>query len=162
ARSEPQVHTNGTDSQPPGSSLRLEPGGWARNSSSRDHCRGRVLGFRRPLFGDCAPGYGDAAIVGVIRRLNLCVEVEAGDATVLWHVGFSLGLLYVASCVRAGAVTMDGTLNIAQRTKKVDVDNRLPLKYYHRTAEKLLKQSRIFRDAENTIDYYILLLRFSR
>ncbi|XP_073394427.1 AMSH-like ubiquitin thioesterase 1 isoform X2 [Physcomitrium patens] len=57
---------------------------------------------------------------------------------------------------------MEGTLNIAQRTNKVDVDNRLPLKYYYRTAENLLKQARIFRDAGNTIDYYILLLRFSR
>nr|PNR52677.1 hypothetical protein PHYPA_009051 [Physcomitrium patens] len=114
-----------------------------------------------PLFGDCAPGYGDAAIVGVIRRLNLCVEPDAGDATVLWHVGFFLGLLYIASSVRAGVVTMEGTLNIAQRTKKVDVDNRLPLKYYYRTADNLLKQARIFRDEGNTIDYYILLLRFS-
>lgn len=35
---------------------------------------------------------------------------------------------------------MEGTLTIAAKTKRVDVDNRLPLKYYYRTADNLLKQ----------------------
>jgi STAM-binding protein len=33
-----------------------------------------------------------------------------------------------------------GTLNIAAKTKKLDVDSRLSLKYYYRTADNLLKQ----------------------
>ena len=35
---------------------------------------------------------------------------------------------------------MMGALSIAARTKKLDVDNRLSLKYYYRTADNLLKQ----------------------
>uniref|UniRef100_A0A7I4FQ00 MPN domain-containing protein n=1 Tax=Physcomitrium patens TaxID=3218 RepID=A0A7I4FQ00_PHYPA len=56
---------------------------------------------------------------------------------------------------------MEGTLTIAAKTKRVDVDNRLPLKYYYRTADNLLKQARVYRDEGNVIDYYILLVRFS-
>jgi hypothetical protein len=35
---------------------------------------------------------------------------------------------------------MRGTLNIAAKAKKRDVDNRFSLKYYYRTADNLLKQ----------------------
>jgi STAM-binding protein len=35
---------------------------------------------------------------------------------------------------------MRGPLNIAAKTKKLDVDNRLSLKLYYRTADNLLKQ----------------------
>ena len=35
---------------------------------------------------------------------------------------------------------MRGTLSIAAKTKKLDVDSRLSLKYYYRTADNLLKQ----------------------
>ncbi|KAG0596661.1 hypothetical protein M758_UG274100 [Ceratodon purpureus] len=54
-----------------------------------------------------------------------------------------------------------GTLSITAKTKKLDVDSCLSLKYYYRTADNLLKQARIYRDEGNVIDYYILLLRFS-
>lgn len=54
-----------------------------------------------------------------------------------------------------------GALSIAANTKKLDVDSRLSLKYYYRTADNLLKQARIYRDEGNVIDHYILLLRFS-
>lgn len=56
---------------------------------------------------------------------------------------------------------MKGALDIAAKTKKLDVDSRLSLRYYYRTADNLLKQAGIYRDEGNTIDYYILLLRFS-
>ncbi|CAK9268576.1 unnamed protein product [Sphagnum jensenii] len=56
---------------------------------------------------------------------------------------------------------MRGGLNIAAKTRKLDVDNRLPLKLYYRTAENLLKQASIYREERNIIDLYILLLRFS-
>lgn len=35
---------------------------------------------------------------------------------------------------------MRGALNIAAKTRKLDVDNRLSLKLYYRTADNLLKQ----------------------
>jgi STAM-binding protein len=57
---------------------------------------------------------------------------------------------------------MRGGLNIAAKTRKLDVDNRLPLKLYYRTADNLLKQASIYREERNIIDLYILLLRFSR
>jgi hypothetical protein len=53
-------------------------------------------------------------------------------------------------------------LDIAARTRKLDVDNRLPVKLYYRTADNLLKQANIYREEGNIIDLYILLLRFSR
>ncbi|KAH9571586.1 hypothetical protein CY35_02G101500 [Sphagnum magellanicum] len=56
---------------------------------------------------------------------------------------------------------MRGGLNIAAKTRKLDVDNRLPLKLYYRTADNLLKQASIYREERNIIDLYILLLRFS-
>ncbi|CAM6048771.1 unnamed protein product [Sphagnum compactum] len=52
-------------------------------------------------------------------------------------------------------------LDIAARTRKLDVDNRLPVKLYYRTADNLLKQANIYREEGNIIDLYILLLRFS-
>ncbi|KAH6801770.1 associated molecule with the SH3 domain of STAM 1 [Perilla frutescens var. frutescens] len=54
-----------------------------------------------------------------------------------------------------------GLLNIAAVTKKIDVDNRISLRYYYRIADNILKQADIFREEKNVIDLYVMLLRFS-
>ncbi|XP_047942382.1 AMSH-like ubiquitin thioesterase 1 [Salvia hispanica] len=54
-----------------------------------------------------------------------------------------------------------GGFNIAAVTKKIDVDNRISLRYYHRIADNILKQADIFREEKNIIDLYVMLLRFS-
>ncbi|CAM6093114.1 unnamed protein product [Calypogeia fissa] len=56
---------------------------------------------------------------------------------------------------------MDNALNIAAKTPKIEVDNRLSLRFYYRTAANLLRQASIYRDEHNIIDLYILLVRFS-
>ncbi|XP_058087253.1 AMSH-like ubiquitin thioesterase 1 [Magnolia sinica] len=54
-----------------------------------------------------------------------------------------------------------GAISIAASTQKLDVDNRISLRYYYRIADNLLKQADIYRDEKNIIDLYIMLLRFS-
>ncbi|BFI24722.1 STAM-binding protein [Marchantia polymorpha subsp. ruderalis] len=56
---------------------------------------------------------------------------------------------------------MAGPLNIAAKTRRVEVDNRLSLRFYYRTAANLLKQASIYREENNVIDLYVMLLRFS-
>ncbi|KAL2653668.1 hypothetical protein R1flu_021796 [Riccia fluitans] len=56
---------------------------------------------------------------------------------------------------------MAGPINIAAKTKTVEVDNRLSLRFYYRTAANLLRQASIYRDENNVIDLYVMLLRFS-
>eukprot|EP00250_Pteridium_aquilinum_P005457 c15545_g1_i1 orf=104-556(+) len=51
--------------------------------------------------------------------------------------------------------------SIAANTSKLEVDNRFPLKKYYRTADILLKQAHIYREEQNLIELYVLLLRFS-
>ncbi|KAJ4969200.1 hypothetical protein NE237_015901 [Protea cynaroides] len=45
--------------------------------------------------------------------------------------------------------------------RKVDVDNRIPLRHYYRIADNLIRQASIYREEKNIIDLYIILLRFS-
>ncbi|KAL1334894.1 hypothetical protein HN51_063846 [Arachis hypogaea] len=45
--------------------------------------------------------------------------------------------------------------------RRVEVDNRIPLRYYYRIADNLLKQASIYRQENNIVDLYIILLRFS-
>lgn len=45
--------------------------------------------------------------------------------------------------------------------RKVDVDNRINLRYYYRIADNLLKQASIYREEKNIVDLYIILLRYS-
>ncbi|WCJ21939.1 associated molecule with the SH3 domain of STAM 1 [Euphorbia peplus] len=52
-------------------------------------------------------------------------------------------------------------INVAASARKVDVDNRISLRYYYRIADNILKQADIFRGEKNIIDLYIMLLRFS-
>lgn len=53
------------------------------------------------------------------------------------------------------------TINIAESTQKLDVDNRIALRFYYRIADNILKQADIFRAEKNIVDLYIMLLRFS-
>nr|XP_029152849.1 AMSH-like ubiquitin thioesterase 1 isoform X2 [Arachis hypogaea] len=53
------------------------------------------------------------------------------------------------------------TINIAASTQKLEVDNRISLRFYYRIADNILKQADIFRAENNIVDLYIMLLRFS-
>ncbi|KAK7320040.1 hypothetical protein RJT34_04769 [Clitoria ternatea] len=53
------------------------------------------------------------------------------------------------------------TINVAAITQKLDVDNRIALRFYYRIADNILKQADIFRAERNIVDLYIMLLRFS-
>ncbi|XP_024020265.1 AMSH-like ubiquitin thioesterase 1 [Morus notabilis] len=52
-------------------------------------------------------------------------------------------------------------INIAASAQKLSVDNRISLRYYYRIADNILKQGNIFREENNIIDLYVMLLRFS-
>ncbi|TKY44723.1 AMSH ubiquitin thioesterase 1 [Spatholobus suberectus] len=52
-------------------------------------------------------------------------------------------------------------INIAASAQKLDVDNRIALRFYHRIADNILRQADIFRAEKNIIDLYVMLLRFS-
>lgn len=54
-----------------------------------------------------------------------------------------------------------GKINIAASARRIDVDNRISLRYYYRIADNLLRQADIYREEKNIIDLYIMLLRFS-
>ncbi|XP_057447022.1 AMSH-like ubiquitin thioesterase 1 [Lotus japonicus] len=54
-----------------------------------------------------------------------------------------------------------GTINIAASAQKLDVDNRIALRFYFRIADNILRQADIFRAEKNIIDLYVMLLRFS-
>ncbi|KAM7471127.1 hypothetical protein LguiA_009310 [Lonicera macranthoides] len=54
-----------------------------------------------------------------------------------------------------------GGINIYASAQKLDVNNRISLKFYYRIAENILKQAHIFREEKNIVDLYIMLLRFS-
>ncbi|CAK7326394.1 unnamed protein product [Dovyalis caffra] len=45
-------------------------------------------------------------------------------------------------------------------TRKVEVDNRIPLRNYYRIADNLLRQANIHREENNVVDLYIILLRY--
>ncbi|CAL5346886.1 unnamed protein product [Camellia sinensis] len=52
-------------------------------------------------------------------------------------------------------------INVNSMARKIAVDNRLPLRNYYRIADNLLKQASIYREENNVIDLYIILLRYS-
>ncbi|XP_004512908.1 AMSH-like ubiquitin thioesterase 1 [Cicer arietinum] len=54
-----------------------------------------------------------------------------------------------------------GAINIAASAQKLDVDNRIALRFYYRIADNILRQADIFRTEKNIIDLYVMLLRFS-
>ncbi|KAJ4781746.1 AMSH-like ubiquitin thioesterase 1 [Rhynchospora pubera] len=53
------------------------------------------------------------------------------------------------------------SIDIGKSAKKVDVDNRISLRYYYRIADSLIRQANIYRNERNIIDLYVMLLRFS-
>ncbi|KAA8531284.1 hypothetical protein F0562_005993 [Nyssa sinensis] len=52
-------------------------------------------------------------------------------------------------------------INVNAIARKINVDNRIPLRNYYRIADNLLKQASIYREENNIIDLYIILLRYS-
>ncbi|KAL9249543.1 AMSH-like ubiquitin thioesterase 3-like protein [Drosera capensis] len=52
-------------------------------------------------------------------------------------------------------------INVSAITRKIDADNRIPLRRYYRSADTLLKQADIYRGEKNVIELYIMLLRYS-
>ncbi|GMJ08379.1 associated molecule with the SH3 domain of STAM 3 [Hibiscus trionum] len=52
-------------------------------------------------------------------------------------------------------------IDVNAMARRVEVDNRIPLRYYYRIADNLLKQASIYRDEKNIVDLYIILLRYS-
>ncbi|XP_058212590.1 AMSH-like ubiquitin thioesterase 3 isoform X1 [Rhododendron vialii] len=52
-------------------------------------------------------------------------------------------------------------INLNVVARRVDVDNRFPLRHYYRIADSLLKQASIYREEKNIIDLYVMLLRYS-
>ncbi|XP_058227822.1 AMSH-like ubiquitin thioesterase 1 isoform X1 [Rhododendron vialii] len=54
-----------------------------------------------------------------------------------------------------------GGFTIAGSAPKLDVNDRIALRYYYRIADNILKQADIFREEDNIIDLYVMLLRFS-
>ncbi|PNX71807.1 amsh-like ubiquitin thioesterase 1-like protein [Trifolium pratense] len=54
-----------------------------------------------------------------------------------------------------------GAINIAMSAQKLEVDNRISLRFYYRIADNILRQADIFRAEKNIIDLYVMLLRFS-
>ncbi|CAK8577869.1 unnamed protein product [Lathyrus sativus] len=61
----------------------------------------------------------------------------------------------------SSTVADSGMINIAASAQKLDVDNRIALRFYYRVADNILWQADIFRAEKNIIDLYVLLLRFS-
>ncbi|XP_047314096.1 AMSH-like ubiquitin thioesterase 3 [Impatiens glandulifera] len=51
-------------------------------------------------------------------------------------------------------------INVNAITKKIDVDNRIPIRNYYRIADNLLKQASIYREEKNIVDLYVILLRY--
>ncbi|CAN1345562.1 AMSH-like ubiquitin thioesterase 3 [Linum perenne] len=52
-------------------------------------------------------------------------------------------------------------IDLNKTARKVEVDNRIPLRYYYRIADNLLRQASVYREERNVVDLYIMLLRFS-
>ncbi|KAE9610015.1 putative USP8 dimerization domain-containing protein [Lupinus albus] len=52
-------------------------------------------------------------------------------------------------------------IDLDSSTRRIEIDNRITLRYYYRIADNLLKQARIYREEKNIVDLYIILLRYS-
>ncbi|XVF38817.1 hypothetical protein REPUB_Repub20aG0134800 [Reevesia pubescens] len=52
-------------------------------------------------------------------------------------------------------------IDVNAMARRVEVDNRIPLRYYYRITDNLIKQASIYRDEKNIVDLYIILLRYS-
>ncbi|KAF3789784.1 AMSH-like ubiquitin thioesterase 3 [Nymphaea thermarum] len=52
-------------------------------------------------------------------------------------------------------------INVSAQTRRLDIDNRISLRYYYRIADSLLRQADIYREEKNIVDLYVILLRYS-
>ncbi|OAY56091.1 AMSH-like ubiquitin thioesterase 3 [Manihot esculenta] len=52
-------------------------------------------------------------------------------------------------------------IDVNKIARKVEVDNRIPLRHYYRIADNLLRQANIHREEKNIVDLYTILLRYS-
>ncbi|KAI3737998.1 hypothetical protein L2E82_28016 [Cichorium intybus] len=52
-------------------------------------------------------------------------------------------------------------IDVNEMARKIEVDDRIPLRKYYRIADNLLKQAQIYREESNIIDLYVILLRYS-
>ncbi|KAM0962615.1 hypothetical protein ACFX13_022134 [Malus domestica] len=52
-------------------------------------------------------------------------------------------------------------ISINSMARRVEVDNRYPLRFYFRIADNLLRQASIYREEKNILDLYVILIRFS-
>ncbi|XP_009766203.1 AMSH-like ubiquitin thioesterase 3 [Nicotiana sylvestris] len=52
-------------------------------------------------------------------------------------------------------------IDIRECTRKIEVDNQIPIQYYYRIADNLLKEANNHRQENNIIDLYVLLLRYA-
>ncbi|XP_044500407.1 AMSH-like ubiquitin thioesterase 3 isoform X2 [Mangifera indica] len=52
-------------------------------------------------------------------------------------------------------------IDVKSSARRVEVDNRIPLRFYYRIADNLLKQATIYQEEKNIVDLYIILLRYS-
>nr|VDC82841.1 unnamed protein product [Brassica rapa] len=52
-------------------------------------------------------------------------------------------------------------IDLKKVARKIEVDNRIPLRNYYRIADNLLRQAGIYREEKNVVDLYIMLLRYS-
>ncbi|KAL1194721.1 AMSH-like ubiquitin thioesterase 3 [Cardamine amara subsp. amara] len=52
-------------------------------------------------------------------------------------------------------------IDLNKVARKIEVDNRIPLRNYYRIADNLLRQASIYREEKNVVDLYIMLLRYS-
>ncbi|KAJ4848405.1 AMSH-like ubiquitin thioesterase 3 [Turnera subulata] len=51
-------------------------------------------------------------------------------------------------------------IDVDKMTRKIEVDNRMPLRNYYRIADNLLRQANIYREERNVIDLYVILVRY--
>ncbi|URE46828.1 AMSH-like ubiquitin thiolesterase [Musa troglodytarum] len=75
------------------------------------------------------------------------------------HGGRSRSLLRIGG--NPNMKPCSGEINISESAKRLDVDNRISLRYYYRIAHNLLRQAEIYRSEKNIIDLFVMLLRFS-
>lgn len=51
--------------------------------------------------------------------------------------------------------------DLSSKVRKIDIDNRISLKYYYRIAHSLVRQANIYRGENNLIELYVVLMRLS-
>ncbi|CAN4091116.1 unnamed protein product [Withania somnifera] len=52
-------------------------------------------------------------------------------------------------------------ISIKEATRKIEIDHRISLQNYYKVADNLLKQASVYRQENNIMDLYILLLRYA-